>query len=217
VKVEVWSDVVCPWCYIGRRRFQAALERFEHRDQVRVTLRSFELDPSAPTGSTETMAQVLAAKYGVGAEQVAAMQARVTEVAAGEDLAYRLDLARPANSFDAHRLLALAGSHGRRDELEERLFAAYFTEGRPIDDPGVLQALAEEVGLSGAEVADVLGGNGFDDEVRLDERTARELGITGVPCFVVDRRAAIAGAESPDRLLALLEQSFAASSDDTGD
>ncbi len=214
--VEIWSDVVCPWCYIGRRRFQAALERFEHRDQVRVTLRSFELDPSAPKGSTETMAQVLAAKYGADAEQVAAMQARVTEVAAGEHLDYRLDLARPANSFDAHRLLALAGSHGRRDELEERLFAAYFTEGRPIDDTSVLQALAEQVGLSGDEVDGVLGGSDYDAEVRHDERTARELGITGVPCFVVDRRAAIAGAESPDRLLALLEQSFAAGSSGTG-
>ena len=210
MEVEIWSDVVCPWCYIGKRRFEAALGRFEHRDEVHVTYRSFELDPAAPRVSAGSLSDHLAAKFGVEPDAVAAMNDRVTGIARDEGLDYRLDIARPANSFDAHRILALARSHGLQEPMKERLLSAYFTEGRVIADHDTLTQLATEVGLQKDQVTAVLEGDQYEPEVRADEQVARELGITGVPCFVVDRRVAVAGADSADRLLALLEDGWAA-------
>src|SRR4051812_37021949 len=130
--VEIWSDVVCPWCFIGKRRFEAALARFPHADEVEVTFRSFELDPSAPVAPEGTGAERLADKYGVTVEEAQAMNARVTETAAAEGLEYHLDIARGGNTFDAHRLLHLAAAHGVQAEAKERLMEAYFSEGEPI-------------------------------------------------------------------------------------
>lgn len=208
MEIEVWSDVICPWCYIGKRRLEAALASFEHRDQVQVRWRAFELDPSAPTSALETADQMLARKYGVGPAQVAQMQERVTSLAAGEGLHYRLDLARPTNSFDAHRLTALAASRGRQGEMVEALFSAYLTEGTNTADHDALRALGREVGLPPDEVDAVLTGGAFAEEVRGDEAEATELGATGVPFFVFDRRLAVAGAQDAAIFSQALEQSW---------
>jgi predicted DsbA family dithiol-disulfide isomerase len=206
VKVEIWSDVVCPWCYVGKRRFESALARFAHPDEVEVVWRSFELDPAAPRMREGTSAEHLARKYGMTAEQVAASQARLTALAAAEGLEYHLDRTRGGNTFDAHRLLHLAAEHGLQNELKERLLHAYFTEVEAIGEPAVLERLAVEAGLDRAEVAEVLAGNRYAEDVRADERRAHLLGIHAVPFFVVDERYGIEGAQPAELILHALRQ-----------
>jgi predicted DsbA family dithiol-disulfide isomerase len=209
MQVEVWSDIVCPWCYIGKRRLESALARFEHADDVEVVWRSFELDASAPPSIEGNLVQRLADKYGVSPGEAAAMNQRVSSIAAEEGLRYRLDIARPGNTFDAHRLLHLAAARGVQGELKERLLAAYQSEGHAIGDHDVLIEQAVTVGLDAAEVHDVLAGDRYADDVRSDEREARAMGATGVPFFVIDRRYAVAGAQPADLLLQALEQAWA--------
>ena len=208
MRVEIWSDIVCPWCYIGKRRFETALARFEHRDEVEVVWRSFELDPKASATDVDLLDH-LSNKYGVSRDDAAGMNTRVTEVAAGEGLGFRLDIARRGNTFDAHRLLHLAGERGVQDELKERLLAAYQTGGLPIADHETLVALATEVGIEEAEAQAVLAGDAFAGEVRADEADARRLGVTAVPTFVVDRRFGVSGAQPAEALLALLDKGWA--------
>jgi predicted DsbA family dithiol-disulfide isomerase len=208
MNVEIWSDIACPWCYIGKRRFEAALERFEHRDQVQVTWRSFELDPDAPPERQGDLAARLAEKYGMSLEQARASQQNLTDMAAGEGLSYHFDKARSGNTFDAHRIVALAAGHGLQDAMKERLLSAYFTEGELISDPEALVRLASEVGVPAAAVRETLASDRFAEEVRNDELTARRLGISAVPTFVVDRALGASGAQPPDQLLALLEQGW---------
>jgi predicted DsbA family dithiol-disulfide isomerase len=210
--VEIWSDIACPWCYVGKRRFAAALARFEHRDEVRVQWRSFELDPAAPRERSVDGATHLAEKYGTSREEALAMQRRMTDVAAGEGLDFRFDLARGGNTFDAHRLLHLAAARGAQDAAKERFMRAYLTEGEPIGDPAALELLAVEAGLPAEEVREVLGGDRFAAEVRADERTAAALGIHAVPFFVVDRALGAAGAQPPEVLGELLRQGWEARS-----
>jgi predicted DsbA family dithiol-disulfide isomerase len=209
MKVEIWSDVVCPWCYIGKRRLEAALARFPHAGEVEVVWRSFELDPSAPATVEGNLTDRLASKYGVSREQAEAMNARVTALAAEDGLDYRLDIARPGTTFDAHRLVHLGAEHGRQGEVKERLLAAYQSEGRAIADHDVLADVGVAAGLDEAEVRQVLAGDRFADEVRADEREAQELGITGVPFFVIDRRYGVSGAQPADLLLEALQQAWA--------
>ena len=204
--VEIWSDIVCPWCYVGKRRFEAALEQFAHRDEVTVTWRSFELDPGAPRERDVDGATHLAHKYGMSREQAEHMQAQMTEVAAGEGLDFRFDRARSGNTFDAHRLLHLAEAHGRQDAVKERFMRAYLTEGEPIGDPEALQRLAVDAGLPDDEVREVLLTDRYAEEVREDERTASGLGISAVPFFVVDRAIGASGAQPPELLLELLRR-----------
>jgi predicted DsbA family dithiol-disulfide isomerase len=211
VHVEIWSDIACPWCYVGKRRFEAALAAFEHRDDVEVTWRSFELDPSAPRERAVDGANHLAEKYGTSREEALAMQQRMTETAARHGLRFRFDIARGGNTFDAHRLLHLAAHHGAQDALKERLMRAYLTEGEVIGDPAVLERLASDVGLPEDEVRDVLGTDGFAAEVRDDERTASSLGVRAVPFFVVDRAMGASGAQPPAALTDMLRQAWAAS------
>jgi predicted DsbA family dithiol-disulfide isomerase len=208
--VEIWSDIACPWCYVGKRRFEAALAGFAHRDAVRVRWRSFELDPAAPAEREGERAAHLAAKYGSSLEQARAMEAQMTEVAAGEGLDFRFDRARDGNTFDAHRLLHLAAAHGRQDAVKERLMRAHFTEGELMSDPDTLRRLAAAAGLPAEDVAELLAGDRYADAVREDERTAVALGITAVPFFVVDRQLGAAGAQPPEALLALLERGWEA-------
>jgi predicted DsbA family dithiol-disulfide isomerase len=195
MRVDIWSDIVCPWCYVGKRRFEAALAGFEHRDDVEVTWHSFELDPSAVASPAGGHAAHLAAKYGRTVEQAQQMLDDMTSTAAKDGLEYHFELAHGANTFDAHRLLHLAQARGRQDELKERLMRATFTEGRPIHDHATLAELAGEVGLDPAEAATVLAGSEFADEVRADERLAARLGITGVPFFVIDEKFGLSGAQ----------------------
>ena len=208
--VEIWSDIACPWCYVGKRRFEAALAAFEQRDDVRVTWRSFELDPQALRERAVDSTTHLAEKYGMTHAEAHASQQNLARVAAGDGLDMLFDLARGGNTFDAHRLVLLADSHGLQDPIEERLMRAYFTEGERIGDPDVLVRLGGEVGLSRDEIRDVLAGDRYVVEVREDERTAMSLGISAVPFFVVDRKMGAAGAHPPEALLELLRRGWEA-------
>jgi len=210
VHVEIWSDIACPWCSIGKRRFEAALAGFEHRDAVTVTWRSFELDPGAPAEREGELAAHLASKYGSSVEQARARQAQLAEVAAAEGLDFRFDVARGGNTFDAHRLVHLAAAHGLQDAMEERLMRAYLGEGELMSDHAALARLAGEVGLPAGEVDELLAGDRFAAEVRDDERTGASLGITGVPFFVVDRAFGASGAQPPETLRGLLEHAWEA-------
>ncbi len=204
VHVEIWSDIACPWCYVGKRRFETALASFEHRDEVRVRWRSFELDPGAPRTREGDGADHLARKYGMSREQALAMHANLTAVAATEGLELRFDIARGGNTFDAHRLVQLAAAHELQEQMQERLFRAYFGEGVAIGDPAALEPLATEIGLPASEVSDVLATRRYAEAVRDDEREATGLGITAVPFFAVDRAIGVAGAHPPELLRKVL-------------
>lgn len=209
MKVEIWSDVVCPWCYVGKRRFESALSRFEHKADVEVVWRSFELDPGAAAVRDGDPVQRLADKYGMSRAKAQAMNDQLTALAAAEGLEYHLDKARSGNTFDAHRLLHLAAEHGRQDDVKERFLRGYFTETQAIGDSGTLTRLAVDAGLDAAEVRDVLASNKFADEVRADEAQAAAYGISGVPFFVVDERYGISGAQPADVILATLQRAYA--------
>ena len=211
MKVEIWSDIVCPWCAVGKARFEAALERFAHRDAVEVVWRSFELDPGAPTERPESQDEYLATKYGTSVAQAAQMHAQMTATAAQEGLDFRFDRARSGNTFDAHRLLHLAAAHGLQHQMKQRLLLAYFTEGESIGDRATLTRLAVEVGLDHATVAAALESAAYADAVRADEAEAAQLGISGVPFFAIDRAFGVSGAQPADLLLEALEKAWAQS------
>ena len=204
--VQIWSDVVCPWCYIGKRRFEEAVRELPF--PVEVTWRSFQLDPQATSVPAGQQAARLARKYGVSLAEAEQMNARVTAVAAEEGLDFRLDVARSGNTLDAHRLLHLGLARGVQDALKERFDRAYFTEGEPVDDHATLTRLAVEVGLDEAEVAQVLASDRYRDDVLRDVAEAQALGITGVPFFVVDRRYGVSGAQSPEVIRQALQQAW---------
>jgi predicted DsbA family dithiol-disulfide isomerase len=206
--VDIWSDVVCPWCYVGKRRFEAALARFEHRDEVRIAWHSFELDPNAAPSSDAPGAERLAAKYGMSVEEARARHAQLERLAAVEGLEYHLDRTRGGNSFDAHRLHQLGAEHGLGDAVMERLMRAYFTDGETIGDPEVLERLAVEAGLDADEVRAVLDSDRYADAVRADEQVAHRLGIHGVPFFVLARRYGVSGAQPAELLLEALETAW---------
>ena len=209
--VEIWSDIACPWCYIGKRRFAAALEQFDRKDEVEVIWRSFELDPSAEhshehTGMTE--AQLLSERKGMPEAQVRQMFAQVTEVAAGEGLRYDFDTVVPANTFDAHRLVHIAGDRGA--ELVERLMSAHFEHGRVVDDTDELVAIAVEAGLDADTVRSALESGEGSEAVRSDEAEAHALGVNGVPFFVADRRLGVSGAQPVEVFTQFLTQALPA-------
>jgi predicted DsbA family dithiol-disulfide isomerase len=206
--VEIWSDVVCPWCYIGKRRFERAVASFGHPGEVTVTYRSFELDPGAPAQRTGTHAEHLAGKYGMTIAQAEQAGQQMTERAAADGLEFRFDLIRGGNTFDAHRLLHLAKDHGLQPEVKERLMRATFTEGLPIADKPALARLATDAGLPAAQVQAVLGGDAYADAVRADEQQAARYGISGVPFFVADGKYAVSGAQPPEVLLQLLQRAY---------
>ncbi len=212
VKVEIWSDVMCPWCFIGKRRFEAALAQFEHADEVEVHWRSFELDPGAvsadATDGPDEYARRLAEKYGQGLDAARQMVATMTEAGATDGLDLRFDLAVRANTFDAHQVIHLAGLRGVQDAVKERLLLAYFTQGRAVGDHAVLVDLAVEAGLDRTEVDAVLRSQEHAGAVRAQEQEARDLGITGVPFFVVDRKYGVSGAQPPQALLGVLRQAW---------
>jgi predicted DsbA family dithiol-disulfide isomerase len=204
VKVEIFSDIVCPWCAIGKRRFEAALAQFEHADEVEVIWRSFELNPGAPRVSSGDSAALLAAKYGMTREQALQTYDKLTATAAEVGLDFRFDKSQHGNTFDAHRLLHFAQDQGVQGALKERLLIACFTEGEAIGDPETLVRLAAAVGLDPEGAAEVLASDRYADAVRADERDATELGVTGVPFFVVGGRFGIPGAQDPETILRVL-------------
>ena len=202
--VEIWSDIACPWCYMGKRRFERALEAYPRRDEVAVTWRSFELAPGAPPESPGSHAEHVAAKYGRPIEQVEAMHAEMTRTAAVEGVEFRFDLVRGGSTFDAHRILHLATAHDRQDPMKERLLRARHSEGELLSDHATLERLAVEVGVPADAARETLLTERYAEEVREDERLAAELEIHAVPFFVVDRRMAVSGAQSPELFAKLL-------------
>jgi predicted DsbA family dithiol-disulfide isomerase len=206
--VEIWSDVVCPWCYIGKRRFETALEGFAHRDEVTILWRSFELDQQAPVSAEGSAPERLAAKYGMSVERATQLQAEMTERAAEEGLEFHFERARSGNTFDAHRLIHLAATYGHQAAAKERLLRAYFTDGEAIADPETLIRVVCEVGVDAAEARDVLGSDRFAEDVREDELLAAQLGVQGVPFFVLDRKLGVSGAQPPEVLVQALERAW---------
>lgn len=204
--IEIWSDVVCPWCAVGKARLEHALSTWEHAGEVEVTWRSFELDPTRQGTVEGDYVAMLARKYRTSREQAQAMIDRMTEAGAAEGVTFRFDIARPGNTFDAHRLLHLAAERGVQHEVKDRFLTGYHSEGVAIADHGALTELATDAGLDGDEVRAVLAGDDYAEAVRADEAQAHEYGISGVPFFVLDRRAALAGAQPAEHLLAALQQ-----------
>ncbi len=211
MQIEIWSDVVCPWCYIGKRRLEAALSTFPHRDDVEIVWRSFQLDPTATTDPNETVAEHLGRKYGGGAEAGRGMIERVQAIAAQEGMTWRHHEAIRVNTLDAHRLLHLAlESHGphRQSALKEALFAAYFADAENVADHAVLRRIAVGVGLDADSVDAVLASEQYRDDVMADQAQATAYGATGVPFFVVDRRYGVSGAQPADELVQVLERAW---------
>lgn len=203
-RIEIWSDIACPWCYIGKRRFADALSEFEHRDRVSVTWRSYQLAPDTPAGLQRPEIDALVEMKGMPAEQVRQMFAHVANVAAQDGLDIDFATVIAANTFDAHRLLHLAGE--RRDALLEALFRAHFVEGEVVDDRDTLVRIAAAAGLDPETVRAGLDGDAAADAVRADLLEARTLGVTGVPFFVANRAVAVSGAQPKDVFLALLQR-----------
>jgi predicted DsbA family dithiol-disulfide isomerase len=208
MKVEIWSDIVCPWCYIGKRRFEAALAQFDQRDSVEIIWRSFELDPTTPRELEGFTTDMLATKYGISHRKAEEMQANVTALAAQVGLDYHLDNARIANTFDGHRLIHLAAKHGLQGAMKERLLKAYFTESLSLGDVDTLVKLAVEVGLNSDDARQSLTDEAYADAVRADERRASRFGITGVPFFLFNEKFAVSGAQPTELFLTALERTW---------
>jgi predicted DsbA family dithiol-disulfide isomerase len=210
LRIDVWSDIACPWCYVGKRRLEGALREFPHAADVKVVWHSFELDPGAPKEKDPRVshAERLAKKYGMSVEQAQKNSDRLRDIARGEGLAFDFEHIRSGNMFDAHRVLHLSKARGKQDAVKERFMKAYLEEGALMSDHGTLLRLAVEAGLAEGDVTDVLSSDQFAAEVRADERDASELGITGVPCFVLDQRFAVSGAQPTQVMLSALHQAW---------
>ncbi|WP_066290757.1 DsbA family oxidoreductase [Arthrobacter sp. B6] len=208
MEIEIWSDVACPWCYIGKRRFEAALAEFPHRDSVEVKWRSYQLDPGLPEHYEGTELDYLSTRKGLAPQQVSEMFEHVATLALGEGLEYRFDKVVVANSFTAHRLIHLAAAHGKQDAAKERLLSDHFEHGKDIGSRGYLTALGQDLGLDAPEVEELFSTDKYADDVRFDFEEARALGISGVPFFVIDRKFGLSGAQSPETFAAALDQAW---------
>lgn len=204
MKVEIWSDIMCPFCYIGKRRFEKALSKFSGSEKVEIEWKSFQLNPAIKTDPDKNINEYLAEIKNWSLNEAKAMNDRVTLMANGEGLHYDLKKAIVANSFDAHRLIQYAKTLQKGDEAEERLFKAYFSEGRNIDDHQVLLDLSEDIGLNKGSVEDVLKSDKFTDKVKEDIKEASQIGVTGVPFFVFNRKYAVSGAQETDVFVDML-------------
>ena len=214
MKIEIWSDVVCPWCYIGKRRIEKAIAGFEHGDQVEVHWRSYQLDPGAPTEPTEGTTAMLARKYGQSPDGARQMQDRVEAVAAEEGLVYRLSQTLHLNTVDAHRMIHLAHQQGGTElqgRVKEALLEAYFTRARDVADHAVLREVAVAAGLDAARVDEVLSGTELTDDVHADMAQAQAYGATGVPFFVVDEKYGVSGAQPIEVFTQVLERAWSES------
>ena len=207
MKIEVWSDFVCPFCYIGKRRLEEALAQFPHRDQVEVEFKSFELDQNSPKNIDKSIHEVLAAKYGMSIEQAKKANQDVGQQAAGVGLAFHFDTMKPTNTFDAHRLAKFAKSHGKEAEVTEKLLYAYFTDSKHIGDFETLADIAAEAGLDRQEALISLQNQSENaNDVRIDESMAQQYGISGVPFFVINSKYAISGAQPTQTFVGALHQ-----------
>lgn len=208
MQLELWIDVVCPWCYLGKRRLEAALEQFDARDELTIVTRSFQLDPSAPPVHEGSLAEMLAAKYGSTVEEAEARQGQIVELGRESGIEFRFDKARPGNTFDAHRLIHLAREQGVATEVIERLMLGYFSEGLAIGDPAELANAVAEAGIPLPEAAELLDSDRFAEEVHAEMAQAGQLGIRGVPFLVLDGRYGLSGAQPADAYLQALEHAW---------
>jgi predicted DsbA family dithiol-disulfide isomerase len=207
MRVDIWSDVICPWCYVGKARFEKALNSFPHRDQVEVVFHSFELDPNSPRGQRESNLAMLSQKFGKSQAEALAMDDHVGSMARAEGLGF--DSGRPVgNTFDIHRVLHLGLDRGVQDELIGAVNEAYFGQARDVFDRDVLVEVAVGAGLDADEVTKVLEGDGYADEVRQDELQARQIGISGVPFFVFDMALGASGAQPTELFASALNQAW---------
>ena len=208
MRVDIWSDIVCPWCYVGKARFERALSDFSHRDEVEVVFRAFELDPDYPEGERETAVSMLTRKYGIPEAQARAADAHVAGLAEAEGLGY--DSGRPVgNTFDIHRVIHLGREKGVQQELITAVNEAYFAQGRQVFDRDVITEVAVRAGLDASAVRDVLDGDAYADAVRQDELEARQLVIGGVPFFVFDMALGVSGAQPAETFSSALNQAWA--------
>jgi predicted DsbA family dithiol-disulfide isomerase len=209
MQVEIWSDVICPWCYIGKRRFEMALANFAQKESVTVIWRSFELDPKSPQQYPVSLEEMLSRKYNVSLQEAASMNARVSGLAQEIGLTYQLSKARPGNTFDAHRLLHFATSRQLGDKATERMMQAYFSESLAIGDRSALAKLATEFGIDESEARAILESDAYSSEVRADEALAAKYGISGVPFFVINEKVGISGAQPVETFAQALKQAAA--------
>ncbi|MCM3631547.1 DsbA family oxidoreductase [Paenibacillus glycanilyticus] len=208
MKVEVWSDFACPFCYIGKRRLEEALGQFEHGDQVEVEFKSFELDPNAPVEIELDVYDYLSNKYGMSREQAISNNVQLTQQAKTLGLDYRFDTMVLTNTFDAHQLTHFAAKYGKREEMAERLFKAYFTDSKHLGKREILADLAAEIGLDREEALKALEESAYKQEVRSNEQEAGQLGVRGVPFFVIDRKYAVSGAQPSEVFLQAVSKAW---------
>jgi predicted DsbA family dithiol-disulfide isomerase len=208
LQIDIWSDIACPWCYVGKRRLEKALEQFPQRDSVLIQWHAFELDPSAPRRIEGDHAERLARKYGMSVPQAQKRIDQLCQVALAEGLDFDFEHIQSGNTFDAHRIVHLAADHGLGGQMKERLLHAYFTENAAIGEPEVLVRLAAETGLDADEVSAVLASDTYTNEVRADERQAARLGINGVPFFVLGGKYGVSGAQPVEVMLRALTQAY---------
>jgi len=208
MKVEIWSDVMCPFCYIGKKRFDTALEKFPHKDEVDVEWKSYQLNPHLTTQADKNINEYLAEHKGISIEEARSLNEHVTAMAAEVGLTYKMDEAVVANSFMAHRMTHFAKTKGKQSELEELLFKSYFTEGKNIDDLETLLQLGEEIGLDKNELKSILEGNQFAEDVQKDIYEAHQVGLKGVPFFVYNNQYGISGAQPKELFEQTLQQAY---------
>lgn len=208
MKIEIWSDIMCPFCYIGKRRFEDALANFSSKNDIEIEWKSFLLSPELKTDPTKNIHQFLAEHKNISLEEAKGMNDYVTNMAAQAGLIYDFDRAIPANSFNAHRFLHFAKKYGRQNEAEEMLFKAYFTEGKNIDDAQTLMLIAIELGLDANILAEDMNNGAYTNDVIADVNEAQQLGVRGVPFFVFNRKYAVSGAQDSDAFLETLQKSF---------
>ncbi|MFC0299699.1 DsbA family oxidoreductase [Virgibacillus soli] len=207
MKIDVWSDFVCPFCYIGKRRLEMALEQFPHREDVEVSFKSFELDPNSSEYAGKNIHEAIAAKYGVSLEQAKQNNAQIGKQAENVGLTFNFDDMKPTNTFDAHRLTKFALQHGKDKEITNNLFYAYFTESKNLSDSQTLADIAEAVGLDRQEALDVLQDKtAYANDVRVDEGIAQQYGVTGVPYFIINDKYAISGAQPLETFIGALQK-----------
>lgn len=210
IKIEIWSDVACPFCYIGKRKFEQALEQFEHKDQVEIEWKSFILDPNKITDTKMSIVESLAKRKGIPVEQANEMSVYATETAKKVDLHYDFDKTIVANTYKVHRLLHFAKINGAQNEIKEAALKAYFTDGKNIDDTDTLIQLGVEAGLDSKQLLDVLNSDKYLDDVNKDISDAQQIGVQGVPFFVFNRKFAVSGAQDSEIMLNTLEKAYSA-------
>ena len=206
MEVEIWSDVVCPYCYIGKKHFEKALEQLPNKGEIKIIWRSFELDPNAQKEYPGDLYDMLSSRYRTTRERAKEMNKRVLEMAGKAGLKFHLDEVKPSNSFDAHRIIKLAAKYGLQDKAEEKCFAAFFSRGLNIGKEESLKKVGEEIGLESEEVENVLSTDMYADEVRNDEQMAAQFGISGVPFFVFDRKYGVSGAQPVEVFTEMIAQ-----------